>query len=91
MSKNYFTIFEEFIERFEQNKLDNKLSKDKSGVVYTPQKIADYIVNNAFKFFLYDFIFHEDQDKITPDLLDLYNFKEYLNSLMCQGKHYSNL
>ena len=79
MSKNYFTIFEEFIERFEQNILDNKLSKEKSGVVYTPQKIADYIVNNAFKFFLYDFIFHEDQDKITPDQLDLYNFKEYLN------------
>ncbi len=45
-------IFEEIIEKFENEKFNKNESKKFSGVVYTPIKITDFIVNNLFIIYL---------------------------------------
>jgi len=80
VSKNIFSFIKEFIDNFEENILNDKQIKEQSGVVYTPQKVADYMVNNIFNVFFNDYCRQSGQEISPPDRLDLDNLKGFLNS-----------
>ena len=48
-------IFEELISKYENKKSNEKKLNQTSGIVYTPERIVDFIVKNIFKTYFNDF------------------------------------
>ncbi len=49
------SFLQKIIENFENKKFSEKKSNQYSGIVYTPSKITNFIVENIIKIFLDDF------------------------------------
>ena len=52
--ENHFISLRDFIERHEEDKLQNQNRNKKNGIVYTPQNISDFMTNNIFKIYFRD-------------------------------------
>ncbi|MHA1496059.1 MAG: Eco57I restriction-modification methylase domain-containing protein [Promethearchaeota archaeon] len=53
-TENHFIYLRDFIEKHEEEKLQNQNGNKTNGIVYTPQYIADFITNNVFKIYFSD-------------------------------------
>ena len=52
--ENDFIYLRDFIEKHEEEKLQNQNRNKKNGIVYTPQNISDFMTNNIFKIYFRD-------------------------------------
>ncbi len=55
-NKTISTFLQQFIEKFENRILNDKIESHYSGIVYTPSEVADFIVRNIFKIYIEDFL-----------------------------------
>ena len=55
-NKTISTFLQQFIEKFENRILNDKIESHHSGIVYTPSEVADFIVKNIFKIYIEDFL-----------------------------------
>jgi hypothetical protein len=87
-SKKISILFQNIIEDFENEKFNEKESGQHSGIVYTPSRIADFMVKNIFKIYFEEFFEKFDID--SPDLfLKGLNLK-LLNSLLRENPKIKN-
>jgi len=77
-SKNLATLFEKLILEYEETKSKNKNLNQASGVVYTPEKIVNFVVDNIFKIYFTDLfrkfkilITNSNSTKLGFDLIHL--------------------
>ncbi len=73
------SFFQKIIENFENKKFSEKESNQYSGIVYTPSKITNFIVENIIKIFLDDFF---NKNGLSPfaevSRLDFCKLREFL-------------
>ena len=55
-NKTVSIFLQRYIEKFENKILNEKETSQYSGIVYTPSKVADFIVRNIFKIYIEDYL-----------------------------------
>jgi len=71
-SRKITAFFKDVVEEFENKKLNEKESGQYSGIVYTPNQIASFIVNNLFQIYIKDILakFDLKEGRLLPKRFD---------------------
>jgi len=64
------TYFQDFLDHYEKSKSSEKRNSKSDGVIYTPLKIVSFMLNNAFFWYLRDFIPNSSLHNNPSEIID---------------------